>query len=150
MFSFEADTKELQKIFDKLLRIDASKQLQRGFTSALRSFTTLNKKVHNYKDQTGKLSKSHDFVQNRLRGALRANTPYAIFVHEGTKRHFIKPKKAGALAWMQGGVMRFSKGHYVSGITPRLWIWNNLLNNFDNFSDITTAPLWKSITKALQ
>lgn len=38
------------------------------------------------------------------------------WLHYGTKRHFIAPKSAKALHWVQGGKDRFSKGHYVSGI----------------------------------
>ena len=40
----------------------------------------------------------------------------AKYLHYGTKRHWIQPKKAKALHWMQGGKHRFSKGHFVSGI----------------------------------
>lgn len=63
------------------------------------------------------------------------------YVDKGTRRHFIKPKKAGGVLAFPGGKYRakskprfigsmaggssgataFSKGHWVSGIKPRKW-----------------------------
>ena len=41
----------------------------------------------------------------------------AIWQNEGTKRHYIKPKKpGGTLAWTVGSRTFFSKGHFVSGV----------------------------------
>jgi hypothetical protein len=36
---------------------------------------------------------------------------------KGTRRHFIAPKFKKALSWIQNGFRRFSKGHWVKGIT---------------------------------
>ncbi len=42
---------------------------------------------------------------------------YGAFVHYGTKRHKITPKRKKALRWVgKGGGFAFSKGHWVSGI----------------------------------
>jgi len=52
--------------------------------------------------------------------------PLDLFFEEGTKRHFIKPRTEKALAFIEkgvigvvGGIRRFSKGHWVSGIEAR-------------------------------
>ena len=52
--------------------------------------------------------------------------PLDLFFEEGTKRHFIKPRIKEALAFIErgvigvvGGIRRFSKGHWVSGIEAR-------------------------------
>ncbi len=42
---------------------------------------------------------------------------YGAFVHYGTKRHKITPKRKKALRWVgKGGGFYFSKGHWVKGI----------------------------------
>ena len=42
---------------------------------------------------------------------------HAMYLHEGTKAHWIEPKKADALAWIgNNGEFCFSQGHAVSGI----------------------------------
>lgn len=46
-----------------------------------------------------------------------ADQEYARFVIEGTKSHFVRPTRAQALHWVQGGQDFFSRGHEVSGIT---------------------------------
>ena len=40
----------------------------------------------------------------------------AKFLHFGTKRHYVSPKRAKALHWVIGGKSFFSKGHWVNGI----------------------------------
>lgn len=42
---------------------------------------------------------------------------HAIYLHEGTKAHWIEPVEANALAWIgTDGKFKFSQGHIVSGI----------------------------------
>lgn len=42
---------------------------------------------------------------------------HAIYLHEGTKAHWIEPVEANALAWIGAdGKFKFSQGHIVSGI----------------------------------
>src|SRR5690554_1579710 len=36
----------------------------------------------------------------------------AGYLHDGTKGHFVKPKKKKALKWNEGGASFFSKGHW--------------------------------------
>ena len=48
---------------------------------------------------------------------------YAKFLEYGTSPHFVSPKAGGVLSWTEGphggGKRYFSKGHMVSGISPR-------------------------------
>lgn len=51
--------------------------------------------------------------------------PY-IYVDGGTKSHWVRPKNAKALHWVDpvSGEDRFSKGHVVKGIKARRWtLW---------------------------
>lgn len=41
---------------------------------------------------------------------------HAVYLHEGTKDHWVAPVNADSLAWQQDGQWRYSKGHMVSGI----------------------------------
>lgn len=48
---------------------------------------------------------------------LNPKVKHAAYLHEGTKAHWIEPKKADALAWIgDDGKFKFSTGHSVSGI----------------------------------
>ena len=53
----------------------------------------------------------------------------ALAVHEGTRGHMIRPKEKKALSWIQGGVRRFSKGHWVSGIRSLRIVYKVLREN---------------------
>lgn len=46
----------------------------------------------------------------------KRNNEVAEYLVEGTKRHFVKPKRKKALAWFTGSGMAFSMGHFVKGI----------------------------------
>jgi hypothetical protein len=46
------------------------------------------------------------------------NNKPAIYIHEGTKPHFVQPTNKKALYWVKGGGKHFSKGHMVKGIKP--------------------------------
>lgn len=79
---------------------------------AARSTTT-------FKDRTGKLRASitrgqkstwHHFV--------KASTPYARFVEEGTKPHPIEARRKSALRFVQAGTLRFAKRVQHPGTKP--------------------------------
>ena len=61
-----------------------------------------------------------------------ADCPYSIYLHNGTKRHFINPgfltgnpnADAKALHWVSGGKSFFSGGHWVSGIEKKPFLYN--------------------------
>lgn len=40
----------------------------------------------------------------------------ALAREKGTRRHFVAPVRRKALSWIQGGVRRFSRGHWVKGL----------------------------------
>lgn len=49
--------------------------------------------------------------------------PYAVFVHEGTRAHWIRPRNKKALRWVSGGAFRFSKrGVRHPGTKPDKWM----------------------------
>jgi len=128
-------------------RKEIEKGASDGLELALKLLNRINKNNHNYKDRTGNLTASHGYKVTGLTGSLFNTASYSAFVHDGTKRHWIQPVKAKALSWVQGGVRRFSKGHYVSGITARLWMKNNLDANFDRAEFIIERGLVNSIIK---
>lgn len=51
----------------------------------------------------------------------KRNNEVATYLTEGTKAHFIRPKKKKALAWWTGSGMAFSTGHRVKGIKKGFW-----------------------------
>ncbi len=54
---------------------------------------------------------THYLTDGGLVGVLKATAPHAIFVHEGTKAHYIFPKNKKALFWP-------GAGH------PVAWVWH--------------------------
>lgn len=82
----------------------AQKILQDACITAVRAACTEGaqeaKRVHSYKDRTGKLSKSIRGGLTRVdsfgaEGAIVASAKYASFVENGTKPHEIRPKFSG-------------------------------------------------------
>jgi len=63
--------------------------------------------------KTRRLDKNNQEV---FLGGKQKDKDVSVFLHAGTKRHFIAPVKKLALSWVQSGTRRFSKGHFVSGI----------------------------------
>ncbi len=59
--------------------------------------------------------------------------PLDLWFEEGTKRHFIAPLTKKALRWIQGGVARFSRGHWVRGITARHVFKNGVRQGMPKF-----------------
>ncbi len=51
----------------------------------------------------------------------KRNNEVAEYLIEGTKAHWIRPKKKKALAWWTGSGMAFSTGHRVKGIRKGYW-----------------------------
>lgn len=65
--------------------------------------------------RTGRLGQSirAEGVENAgemvVSGSVTANTDYALYVHEGTRPHLIRPKRAKALRFEVGGRVVFAK-----------------------------------------
>ena len=51
------------------------------------------------------------------------NNKPAIYIHDGTKEHMVKPKGKKALYWVEGGGKMFSKGHMVKGIKKHQFLY---------------------------
>lgn len=62
----------------------------------------------------------------------KRNNEVAGYLIEGTKAHFVKPKKKKALAWFTGSGMAFSSGHRVKGIKKGYWqvVTRPMINSF--------------------
>lgn len=98
------------------------KDAEEGLESALKIMTAFNKRVHNYTDRTGDLTRSHDWVRDGLIGKLRAGSDsragayYGQFVHWGTR-----------------------------SIRPRRWIINNVESNLDMITRLISNNVTKNI-----
>jgi HK97 gp10 family phage protein len=77
--------------------------------------------------KTGRLRASikeeaeHAFGEMSVRGGVSANTPYALFVHQGTRPHFIYARRASALRffWPRVGRVVYFKHVHHPGTKPR-------------------------------
>ena len=74
--------------------------------------------------------------------------PYAIFIHEGTKDHWVEPDKKKALHWVDGGESHFSKGHNVSGLEPDPFIYRAKEKNGPRIKDLVEKNVEDAIHKA--
>lgn len=54
-----------------------------------------------------------------FRGDVTANAPYARFMEEGTRAHFIFPRRARALRFVQNGQVRFAAWVFHPGTKSR-------------------------------
>lgn len=54
-----------------------------------------------------------------LSGGAGAGAPHALYVEEGTRDHWVRPRFRTALAWEVEGGFAFSRGHVVRGIEAR-------------------------------
>ena len=125
------DFSALVRRVDNLGKVnDPDFDLEKGFRSMVRKLSRFSKKSHRYKNRTGLLSSSLRVNNKPTKGlvmssAIESPVKYASYIYYGTKDHFIKPSKAKALSWVNGGSRGFSKGHKVSGIKKDEWIENN-------------------------
>ena len=76
------------------------------------------------------------------------DTTYVIYLHEGTKDHFVKPKNAKALHWVTGGASAFSKGHFVSGIEKFQFLYIAANNIKDRIVETVHKHIEDAIKKA--
>ena len=66
----------------------------------------------------------------RMRYYGREDVPLGYWFEYGTGDHFIRPNFGHkAITWVQDGERRFSRGHWVSGIEPRM-IMNKTRDDF--------------------
>ncbi|MDO4610968.1 hypothetical protein [Corynebacterium sp.] len=57
-------------------------------------------------------------------GEVEARAEYAEAVHEGTRPHVIRPRRARALAWQGPSGMVFARSVRYPGSRPRPWLLN--------------------------
>lgn len=78
--------------------------------------------------RTGNLMNSHVkspvVVQGKkLVAGLENTAKYAMFVHEGTRAHPIRPRRVKMLTWINpGGQQVFARGVMHPGTKPRPWL----------------------------
>lgn len=105
------DTKQAEKLA-KEFGVSA-KELKAGqriaFREALQQIQKRARAEHRFRSRSGLAEKSIDVDESnlgQLEGAVFLDegvAPYAPFLHEGTKRHFVGPKDKKALRWVAGG-----------------------------------------------
>lgn len=81
------------------------------------------RRVHRYKDRTGKLTAStrgrmETVTRGGAVGILQATRRYASYVEGGTRPHVIVPKKKRALRWVDEAGVHFAKRVHHPGTQP--------------------------------
>lgn len=62
----------------------------------------------------------------RVTGDVTAEQDYAMAVHEGSRPHVIRPRRAQALTWGSGADRVFARSVNHPGSSPRPWLLNSL------------------------
>lgn len=121
-FDFKPLKKWLEISYPRKIR----KGLEAGFVDAM-DYLTRYSRVHHpsFKNRSRKLARSLTATTKGTKGNISSDVFYSKYLYFGTKDHFIKPVKAKALSWSQGGKTMFSNGHMVSGIKKSHWIETN-------------------------
>ncbi|WP_328825553.1 HK97 gp10 family phage protein [Tomitella gaofuii] len=107
---------------------ETAKPLARTMSAVLRQITAQAKM--NAPVKTGNLRRMIEpepvRVQDatRLRGVVAANTEYAAAVHNGSKPHVIRPRRASVLAFKMGGKQVFAKSVQHPGTRGRPFLAN--------------------------
>lgn len=131
--SFERAPKETKKMVHAQLKM------------AVRDIKESAAEHHNYTSRSGTLEREGlvTFVRKNVGVvALNPRVPYAVFVHEGSKPHIIKPAKKIALRWESKGKFVFAKSvkHPGTKKDPFLYDaaqreWPKIQSRFDNMLD---------------
>lgn len=118
---FELDQGRLRQV----LQTEATKLIRQG------QRVTLNSAKMRSPVDTGQLRASHQagnitIKGNTISGEVVAEQDYSEAVHDGTRPHVIRPRRAKALTWMgpQGRVFARSVNH--PGTKARPWLFNAL------------------------
>jgi hypothetical protein len=140
---------EIDSMMNKMLDVDVYDFLNESgeiiVEEAKKSF------LSHFHSQTGSVEKAIKVTghsQDTITiGVDDSEAPHAVYLHEGTKSHFVAPTKAGALSWVDGG-RHFSKGHMVAGITAYPYLDHGLGNSVDKVLDLADKYVEKAIKKA--
>ena len=115
-----------------------------GFTKMMNTLSAFSKTKHNWKNRTHNTKSMMRMKINRngTSGKIYNDSEVSGFLHYGTKRHWVEPRRKKALSWVSGrsakfgasdGKRKFSMGHWVSGIKAEPWvedIWNTREDRF--------------------
>lgn len=93
---------------------------------------------------TGFLRATHEATPpqregTRMVGKVVARADYAVAVHEGSKPHVIRPRRAKALSWKGAGGRVFAKIVHHPGSKPRPWLVNALRAEAPRFGFTVTT-----------
>ncbi len=108
-FAFEKAFLHLSDKYEKILRQKAIKDITNIIETGIKKKTKWKSIKQAIYSQIINENESLISVKNE-------KMQVAKYLHYGTKKHWIEPKRAKALHWIQNGKNRFSKGHYVKGI----------------------------------
>lgn len=123
-----------------------SKGLRKGFPESLNWLTEESRNQHpSFKNRTRNLARSlkASVTASGISGDISSDVGYSRFLYEGTKAHFIRPRNARSLSWVQGGTRFFSNGHMVSGIKESPWIEDNYERRENKFNRFITDAVEK-------
>lgn len=121
--------------------------------TACREIAALSRANHRFKTKTGAAERSIRFEvsQDGFTGHVfidRNIAQHAIYQHEGTKPHTVKPKSRSALTWVSGGVKRFSMGHMVRGIKPEKFVYRAAIKLKQHVVDVMEHAVSSALKKA--
>lgn len=128
-------TIDAREIADGVRRLNSAldRNLALALDATLDVVAARARQTSTFKDRSGAGRKSIQasgvrgrFGDGTLHGYVTAGEKYMLWLDEGTKAHFVKPTKKKALRWAVGGGFRFSKGHRVSGIKARDFMFTAL------------------------
>jgi hypothetical protein len=104
-------------------------------------------KTHRFKNHSHMLEKS---VRNKTlsfnSGTVYVDlgvAKYGEWIHNGSKRHFVKPKNAKILSW--DGYTKASKGHWVSGIKAEPFLYLSARRNRKKVIEILSMSTKKAL-----
>jgi hypothetical protein len=109
---------------------------------------------HRYKNRTGALTKSIHSEPARITkdGAavdLVADAPHAAPIHNGSRAHIIRARRAKALAFMgNGGSMLFRKSVMHPGTMPDAFLDDAIFGQLDFATDVVAAYATEAFDEA--
>ncbi len=111
---------ELDAAWDRTLR-GMTRDIAHGAAQALREGQRAARSAAPVK--TGELARSIDFKissasANSVEGELFADAPHALYVSEGTRQHFIRPRRRNFLRFVVDGRVVFSRLVLHPGTKP--------------------------------
>ena len=107
--------KGLDEAISRLDKVSAGTQLRLkdAMRTAVRDIQEQARKEHQFTTRTGEAERSIEgttsFQKDSYSGTVGTTRLITIYLHQGTKRHLIRPKQKLALRWTAGGQFVFAK-----------------------------------------